>query len=62
MKQNQKPKFYSDSVSFTLRGYLKLKNGDVREFVDHIHHGDELWFLYDGKKFFLEREHNTLSG
>lgn len=31
-----------------------LKNGDVREFVDHIHYGDELWFLYDGKKYFLE--------
>ena len=23
-----------------------MKNGDVREFVDHIHYGDELWFLY----------------
>ena len=31
-----------------------MKNGDVREFVDHIHYGDELWFLYDGKKYFLE--------
>ena len=31
-----------------------MKNGDVREFVDHIHCGDELWFLYDGKKYFLE--------
>ena len=41
-------------ISFTLRGCLKLKNGDVREFVDHIHYGDELWFLYEGKKYFLE--------
>ena len=24
--------------------YLKLKNGDVREFVDHIHYGDELCY------------------
>ena len=31
-----------------------MKNGDVREFVDHIHYGDELWFLYGGKKYFLE--------
>lgn len=31
-----------------------MKNGDVREFVDHIHYGDELWFLYEGKKYFLE--------
>lgn len=31
-----------------------MKNGNVREFVDHIHYGDELWFLYDGKKYFLE--------
>ncbi len=31
-----------------------MKNGDVREFVDHIHYGDELWFLYDGKKYFLK--------
>jgi len=31
-----------------------LKNGNVREFVDHIYYGDELWFLYEGKKYFLE--------
>lgn len=31
-----------------------MKNGDVHEFVDNIHYGDELWFLYDGKKYFLE--------
>ena len=31
-----------------------MKNGNVREFVDHIHYGDELWFIYDGKKYFLE--------
>lgn len=31
-----------------------MKNGDVREFVDHIYYGDELWFLYQGKKYFLE--------
>ena len=29
-----------------------MKNGDVREFVDHIHYGDELWFLYEGKNTF----------
>lgn len=38
----------------TLRGYLKLKNGDAHAFVDHIHYGDELWFLYREKKYFLE--------
>lgn len=31
-----------------------MKNGNVYEFVDHIHYGDELWFLYRGKKYFLE--------
>lgn len=31
-----------------------MKNGNVREFVDHIHYGDELWFIYYGKKYFLE--------
>lgn len=31
-----------------------MKNGNVREFVDHIYYGDELWFLYEGKKYFLE--------
>lgn len=36
------------------RGFLKLKNGNVNEFVDHIHYGDELWFIYQGKKYFLE--------
>lgn len=29
-------------------------HGNVTEFVDHIHYGDELWFLYRGKKYFLE--------
>ena len=38
-----------------------MKNGDVREFVDHIHYGDELWFLYDGKKYFLEGWTNNSS-
>lgn len=28
--------------------------GDVLDFVDHIHYGDELIFLYHGEKFFLE--------
>ncbi len=27
-------------------------NGDVLKFVDHIHYGDELWFLYNNKKIF----------
>lgn len=51
MRQNQKSRFYSDNALFTLRGCLKLKNGDVREFVDHIYYGDELWLLYDEKIF-----------
>lgn len=29
-------------------------NGNVREFIDHIYYGDELWFIYDNKKYFLE--------
>lgn len=29
-------------------------NGNVQEFVDHVRYGDELWFLYDGQKYFLE--------
>lgn len=31
-----------------------MKNGNVQEFVDHIHYGDESWFLYNGTKYFLE--------
>ena len=31
-----------------------MKNGNVREFIDHIHYGDEFWFLYNGTKYFLE--------
>ena len=38
-----------------------MKNGDVREFVNHIHYGDELWFLYEGKKYFLEGWTNNSS-
>ena len=29
-------------------------NADVRDFVDRIHYGDELVFMYRGQKFFLE--------
>lgn len=29
-------------------------NGNVNEFVDHIHYGDELIFIFDGKKYFLQ--------
>ncbi len=29
-------------------------NGDVNEFVDRIYYGDELVFLYGGKKYFLQ--------
>ena len=29
-------------------------DGNVNEFVDHIQYGDELWFIYDNKKYFLE--------
>lgn len=27
---------------------------NVNEFVDHIQYGDELWFIYDNIKYFLE--------
>lgn len=39
-----------------------MKNGNVQEFVDHIYYGDELWFYYKGRKFFLEgwSDHNRL--
>ena len=37
-----------------LEGCPKLKNGNVHEFIDHVFYGDELWFLYHGKKYFLE--------
>jgi len=29
-------------------------NGNVSEFVDHIHYGDELVFTFRGRKFFLQ--------
>ena len=29
-------------------------NGNVSEFVDHIHYGDELVFLFHNQKFFLQ--------
>lgn len=28
--------------------------GKVKEFIEHIRHGDEHIFLYDGKKYFLQ--------
>jgi hypothetical protein len=45
------------NMSFTkssLRGYPKLKNGDVYEFVDKMRYGDELIFMYRGEKYFLQ--------
>lgn len=29
-------------------------NGDAREFIDGIHYGDERFFLYHGKKYFVQ--------
>ena len=29
-------------------------DGNVNEFVDQIQYGDELWFIYDNIKYFLE--------
>lgn len=31
-----------------------MKNGNINEFVDKIHYGDELVFLYKGNKYFLQ--------
>lgn len=29
-------------------------NGDVREFIDGLHYGDECFFLFNGNKYFLQ--------
>ena len=29
-------------------------NGDAREFIDGLHYGDERFFLYNGKKYFIQ--------
>ena len=29
-------------------------NGDYNEFINYIHYGDELWFVYEDTKYFLE--------
>lgn len=42
------------NIKNILRGCPKLLNGDVTEFVDRIHYGDELIFMYNGQKFFLQ--------
>ena len=42
------------NIRNTLKECLKLKNGNVQEFVDHIYYGDELWFRYKGRLYFLE--------
>ena len=42
------------STKSFLRECFNMKNGNVQEFVDHIHYGDELWFLYNDTKYFLE--------
>ena len=29
-------------------------NGNAQEFIDGLHYGDERFFLYDGKKYFIQ--------
>ena len=29
-------------------------NGNISVFIDKLHYGDELWFIYDGVKYFLQ--------
>lgn len=29
-------------------------NGDVKEFVDGLYYGDERWFTYQGKEYFIQ--------
>jgi hypothetical protein len=29
-------------------------NGEAREFIDGLHYGDERFFLYKGKKYFIQ--------
>lgn len=29
-------------------------NGDAREFIDGLYYGDERFFLYNGKKYFVQ--------
>lgn len=36
------------------RGYPKLINGNVTRFVDHVYYGDELLFVYEDCKYFLQ--------
>lgn len=42
------------NIIISLKGVVQYENGNVREFIDHIHYGDEFWFLYNGTKYFLE--------
>ena len=29
-------------------------NGNIKEFIDKIYYGDELWFIYNNTKYMLE--------
>lgn len=29
-------------------------NGDAREFIDGLHYGDERFFIYNGRKYFIQ--------
>lgn len=31
-----------------------MQDGNVNEFIDMMHYGDELIFMYEGEKYFLE--------
>lgn len=36
------------------KGLSDMINGDVKEFVEHIRYGDELVFIYNNTKYFLQ--------
>ncbi len=31
-----------------------MKNGDVHEFINGLHYGDERFFIYNGDKYFIQ--------
>ena len=45
---------YTSNTNIFSRGFNKMRNGNIREFVDKLWGGEELIYIYNGKKYFSQ--------
>lgn len=42
------------STKNILGGCLQLINGNIKDFIDKLYYGDELWFTYNNVKYMIQ--------